>query len=298
MTAATPTRPKTDRDENFPVTSFALSRAKRGPVLAFYRFVRAADDVADAALLPPAEKLARLDAMEQALVAGDAALPEAAALHAVAAHDGAGLAEARLLLDAFRQDAVKARYADWAELLGYCARSADPVGRFLLRLHGEDAAADAPADALCTALQILNHLQDLKPDRDRLDRIYLPVPWMERAGGEAAFFAPDNASARRAVLDAALDRVDELVDTARALPGRLRDRRLAVQSAATVGLAERLGRRLRRDDPILTRVEVSKPDFARAFAGALLRRHRPDVAVTRRIVAGSGSSFRLGMQHL
>jgi hydroxysqualene synthase len=298
MTAATPTRPKTDRDENFPVASFALSRAKRGPVLAFYRFVRAADDVADAALLPPAEKLARLDAMEQALVAGDAALPEAAALHAVAAHDGAGLAEARLLLDAFRQDAVKARYADWAELLGYCARSADPVGRFLLRLHGEDAAADAPADALCTALQILNHLQDLGPDRERLDRIYLPVPWLERAGGEAAFFAPENESPRRAVLDAALDRVDELIDAARALPGRLRDRRLAVQSAATIGLAERLSRRLRRDDPILTRVEVSKPDFARAFAGALLRRHRPDVAVTRRIVAGSGSSFRLGMQHL
>ena len=298
MTAATPTRPKTDRDENFPVASFALSRAKRGPVLAFYRFVRAADDVADAALLPPAEKLARLGAMEQALVAGDAALPEAAALHAVAAHDGAGLAEARLLLDAFRQDAVKARYADWAELLGYCARSADPVGRFLLRLHGEDAAADAPADALCTALQILNHLQDLGPDRERLDRIYLPVPWLERAGGEAAFFTPENESPRRAVLDAALDRVDELIDAARALPGRLRDRRLAVQSAATIGLAERLSRRLRRDDPILTRVEVSKPDFARAFAGALLRRHRPDVAVTRRIVAGSGSSFRLGMQHL
>ena len=139
MTAATPTRPKTDRDENFPVASFALSRAKRGPVLAFYRFVRAADDVADAALLPPAEKLARLDAMEQALVAGDAALPEAAALHAVAAHDGAGLAEARHLLDAIRQEAVKARYADLAELNGYCARYADFFRRYM---------ADAPTAAV------------------------------------------------------------------------------------------------------------------------------------------------------
>src|SRR5918994_7162421 len=165
MTAATPARPetvrpKTDRDENFPVASLVLSHAKRGPVLAFYRFVRAADDVADAPDLPPEEKLARLDGMERALVAGEATLPEAAALHAVAARCGAGLAEARLLLDAFRQDATKTRYADWAELLSYCVRSADPVGRFLLRLHGEDAADDAPADALCTALQILNHLQD------------------------------------------------------------------------------------------------------------------------------------------
>ena len=298
MTADRPARAKTDRDENFPVASLALARAKRGPVLAFYRFVRAADDIADSPDLAPDDKIVRLDAMERALDAGDPAVTAASDLRAVALRHGAGLDEARLMLDAFRQDAGKTRYADWAELLAYCARSADPVGRFLLRLHGEDATADALADALCTALQILNHLQDLQPDRERLDRIYLPVPWMERAGGEAAFFGPENGSARRAVLDAALDRVDELVDAARALPSRVRDRRLAVQSAATIGLAERLSDRLRKHDPILGRVEVDKLDFLRSFASALARPRRPDVTVTRRIVGGSGSSFRLGMQHL
>ena len=107
--------------------------------------------------------------------------------------------EARRMLSAFRQDATQRCYADWADLEAYCARSADPVGRMLLRLHGEDAGANRASDALCTALQILNHLQDLVPDRDRMDRIYLPAPWMELAGGEAAFFAPDNPR-RRAVL--------------------------------------------------------------------------------------------------
>ena len=124
-----------------------------------------ADDIADAPDLKAAEKLQRLDALEQALVSGDPAIPQAARLHAVDAQHGAGLVQARDLLRAFRQDAVKARYTDWAELIDYCRLSANPVGRFLLALHKEHAAAQAPADALCTALQILNHLQDCGRDR-------------------------------------------------------------------------------------------------------------------------------------
>ena len=87
-----------------------------------------------------------------------------------------GTGEARLMLSAFRQDATQARYADWAALEDYCRRSADPVGRMLLRLHGDgdNGAANAAADGLCTALQVLNHLQDLVPDRAALDRVYLP----------------------------------------------------------------------------------------------------------------------------
>ncbi|HEV2604353.1 MAG TPA: squalene/phytoene synthase family protein [Microvirga sp.] len=293
---ATPT--KAPGDENFPVASLILAPAHRAKVLAFYRFVREADDIADSGTIAPEEKIARLDRMEAALLAGDAAVPSAVPLHA----QGIGSDQARILLDAFRQDAVKTRYADWAELLDYCRRSADPVGRFLLRLHGEGPEADAPSDALCTALQILNHLQDLGKDRDALDRIYLPVPWMEPAGGEAAFFAPSNAAARRAVLDAALDQVDVIIDTARGLPGRVRDRRLRAQCIATIGLADALSRRLRRDDPLLMRVEVSKGDVAKAGLGGFLGTFRSeasrDAAITSDIVRRSSSSFRLGMQSL
>ena len=298
--SVTPT--KTHRDENFPVASRLIAPRLRPAVLAFYRFVRAADDIADSPDLQGAEKLRRLDALEAALTARGTANRLAADLAEADSSFGAGAGEARLLLSAFRQDAVKHRYADWAELLGYCERSANPVGRFLLRLHGEGEAAAAPADALCTALQILNHLQDLVPDRDKLDRIYLPVPWMEQAGGEARFFAPEPSERRRAVLDAALDRVDALVMQADALPARVRDRRLAAESAVTAALARRLAAKLRAADPVLGRVALGPVDFARGFAAGLARcmpapRLR-DAALVRKAVAQSGSSFRLGMSSL
>src|SRR3712207_3983916 len=159
---------KGPRDENFPLASLVLSPEHRDAVLAFYGFARAADDIADDPKRSPAEKLERLDGLERALVSGDPGAPEAARLHAADARHGAGIAEALDLLRAFRQDAVKARYGDWAELMDYCRLSANPVGRFLLALHGEDASAQAPADALCTALQVLNHLQDCRLDRERL----------------------------------------------------------------------------------------------------------------------------------
>ena len=108
---------KRPRDENFPVASLVLSPEHRDAVLAFYDFARMADDIADAPDLGAAEKLERLDALEQALVSGDPAIPQAARLHAVDRQRKAGLIQARELLRAFRQDVVKARYNDWAELI-------------------------------------------------------------------------------------------------------------------------------------------------------------------------------------
>ncbi|MCK8787975.1 squalene/phytoene synthase family protein [Roseomonas sp. NAR14] len=291
--APPPAKPTRDHDEeNFPVASVLLAREVRPKVMAFYRFVRAADDIGDHPTMPPAEKIARLDLMERGLDDPRTAQPEAARLHAA----GTGTAEARRMLSAFRQDATKKRYADWAELEDYCTRSADPVGRMLLRLHDSPAGAIPSADALCTALQLLNHLQDLVPDRDSLDRIYLPEPWMALAGGEAAFFRPDNPE-RRAVLDAALDRVESALDRAADLPRRLTSRRLALQSTVTIALARRLLARLRAADPVTGRVALSKPDFARAFAGCL-GLGPSDAAIVERRVGRAGSSFARGMAAL
>jgi phytoene/squalene synthetase len=271
--------PSRDHDqENFPVASLLLPRAARAKVLAFYRFVRTADDIADAPDLTSAEKLRRLEALE-------ATAPTALA--------EVGAEEALRMLGAFRQDAVKRRYADWADLEAYCALSAEPVGRMLLRVHGEDAAiAGRAADALCTALQVLNHLQDLVPDRASLDRIYLPEPWMALAGGEAAFFAPVNPS-RRPVLDAALDRVEATLEAAAPLPRLLRSR-LRRQAQVTLALAWRLLARLRAADPVAGRVALTRADFAAAFAG-LLRPPPSDAAVVRGRVGRAGSSFARGM---
>ncbi|HZF75602.1 MAG TPA: squalene/phytoene synthase family protein [Acetobacteraceae bacterium] len=277
---ATPTR---DHDqENFPTASRLLAPALRGKVMAFYRFVRAADDIADSPDLAPGQKLARLDAMEAML--DDPAGP----LREV------GTGEARKVLDAFRQDATQTRYDTWAELEAYCTRSADPVGRMLLRLHGEaDPEAVRAADALCTALQVLNHLQDLVPDRDALDRIYLPVPWMAEAGGEEAFFAPANAGPRRAVLDAALDRVEAALEVAAPLPRVLRSR-LRRQAAVTLACARLLLARLRAADPVAGRVALTRGDFARAALAAVLPTPS-DAAIVRARVAAARSSFARGM---
>lgn len=299
--ASAPT--KRPHGESFPVASLLLAKARREPVARFYRFARLADDIADAPHLPPAEKLRRLDALEAALLAADPAEPAAHALARADREHGAGAAEARRLLSAFRQDATQKRYGDWGELLDYCRRSANPVGRFLLRLHREGPEAEAPSDALCTALQILNHLRDLLPDRVCLDRIYLPLPWLDRAGGEAAFFDPAAATARRPILDAALDQVDGLIAVAEALPARLEDRRLAAQAAATLACARALAARLRREDPIRGRISLGPTAVARAVAEgcarlAIGRLARPDRAITRAVVRRSGSSFRLGMASL
>jgi phytoene synthase len=285
--AAAPSR---DHDtENFPTASRLLARPVRARVMAFYRFVRTADDIADSAELPPAEKLAELDAMERSL--DDPAAP----LNTL----GVGTAEARLMLSAFRQDATQARYADWAALEDYCRRSADPVGRMLLRLHGDggNAAGNAAADGLCTALQVLNHLQDLVPDRAALDRVYLPTAWMDLAGGEAAFFDPANAARRREVLDAALDRAEAQLDRAAGLPRLLKSRRLAWQSTVTIALARRLLAKLRVADPVLGRVALGRADFARAFAAAPGLGPRDAVIVASR-VSRAGSSFARGMAAL
>ncbi len=293
---------KKPKDENFPVASLILSPDHREAVLAFYAFVRLADDIADAPGLATGEKLARLEALEQALIAGDPKVPEAARLHEADRKHKCGIAQAREMMRAFRQDAIKTRYNGWTELAAYCRLSANPVGRFLLQLHRECASAYAPADALCTALQILNHLQDCRQDHEHLGRIYIPLQWTIPTGGEKAFFDPSQSPARRMVLDAMLDRVDELIDRSRTLPEHLQDKRLRAQATATIALADRLIERLRRSDPVLERVEVSKTDKARAFmaglSGLIAKPENRDARITAQAVRRSGSSFRLGMQSL
>ena len=265
--AALPDPLEAARRENFPVASRLIRRDLRPAVLAFYRFARAADDVADDPALPAAEKLARLDAFEAALRGGPGVAHGAALRDALAPLDrgGAALEQAARLLEAFRQDARGAGCPDWATLRDYCARSADPVGRFLLLIHDEDEAASGPSDALCTALQVLNHLQDLRADCTELGRVYLPADWLAAAGAAPGDLAAPSLSpsARRAV-DRALDECDGLLSFAAPLPGRIRSPGLRAQAAATLFLARRLSARLRRDDPLHTRVRAPRQAFAMA----------------------------------
>ena len=219
--------------------------------------------------MSPDDKIVRLDRFEDGLYGrdDDPALSTATRCGDALRAAGVALRHGGDLLSAFRQDAAKARYDDWAGLMDYCDRSAAPVGRFLLALHGEDEAGFAASDPLCNALQVLNHLQDLKTDKIALDRVYLPQDWMTAAGIDAGALTADAAApGLRRVIDQCLDATDPLIAQAKTLPGRLRSRRLAMESAAIVRIADRLSARLRRDDPIAGRVKLSKIDYAVCMA--------------------------------
>ncbi len=256
-------------DENFPVASLLVSRRLRPHVIRFYAFARGADDIADNPELSPEDKIRRLDRFEEGLD-GRPGVAAAIALRESLAETGVTDRHARDLLAAFRQDATKLRYRDWDDLLGYCELSANPVGRYLMDLHGEDRALWAPSDALCTVLQILNHLQDCQADHGRLDRVYLPQDWLAGQGIDVtALDAPAASPQLRAVLDRCLDRCDRLIATARTRPARPRSRRLHAEMALITRLAARLSARLRAEDPLAGRVALSRADFASAGLAGL-----------------------------
>jgi hydroxysqualene synthase len=258
-------------DENFPVGSALIRPDLRRHVHAFYAFARNADDIADSGALAPDEKVARLDVMEAVLLGErtDGA-PSAAKLRESLAQTGVTPRHACELLVAFRRDATKLRYANWDELLDYCRYSAMPVGRHVLDLHGEDQATHAPSDALCTALQVLNHLQDGKADLSALDRCYLPQDLLTARGAAPADLTASAASpGLRGTFDALLDRVEALNRVAIDLPRRTRSRRLRLETAVILGLSGRLCRRLRREDPVAGRVALHRADIAASILFAL-----------------------------
>src|SRR5438105_10038631 len=165
---------KGHRDENFPVASRLIHPRHRGIILAFYEFVRIADDIADHPTLGSREKLDLLDRLEAALLGKDEEIAEAVALRSALQARKLSPRHVQDLLTAFRMDVTNLRYRDWDDLMNYCAYSAMPVGRFVLDVHGEDQSTWPGNDALCAALQIINHLQDCKKDYRDLDRVYVP----------------------------------------------------------------------------------------------------------------------------
>ena len=250
-------------DENFPVGSFLLPARLRPHVARFYAFARAIDDIADNTELASGEKISRLDAMEAALT-GDAdpqtpGLEKARAIRESLIETDITTRHCQDLISAFRQDAVKRRYEDWDALMDYCDRSASPVGRYLLDLHGDGVAQYPYSDALCNALQVINHLQDCADDYASLDRVYLPQDWMDAEGTSTAALAGARAEpGLRRVLDRCLEGTRTLLATSRQLPGALSSRRLGMESAVIVAIAERLTRELSARDPIAERVELTK----------------------------------------
>jgi squalene synthase HpnC len=254
---------KGHRDENFPVASRLIHPRHRGPILAFYEFVRTADDMADHATLKPQEKLDLLDRLEASLLGKDDAVREGVTLRAALRERKLAPRHAQDLLTAFRMDVTKLRYRDWDDLMNYCTYSAMPVGRFVLDVHGEDRSTWPANDALCAALQIINHLQDCGADYRNLDRVYVPLDALAASGAEVADLgrAQSSAALRQCLRSLAI-RTGGLLDQSAPFAASINDFRLALEVAVIQTLARRLTAMLTARDPLCERVHLKTPGVA------------------------------------
>jgi squalene synthase HpnC len=276
---------KGHRDENFPVASFLIHPRHRKVILAFYNFVRTADDIADHPTLAPAEKLAMLDRLEAGLIGGNDDDEVAVRLRSALAERSLSPRHAQDLLAAFKLDATKLRYRDWDDLMHYCSYSAMPVGRFVLDVHGENRSTWPANDALCAALQVINHLQDCKEDYLNLDRVYLPLDALAAGGTSVEALGEPRASpALIGCLHRLAERTERLLGESDVFAAMIDDWRLSLEVSVINTLAHRLVRMLKARDPLSERVELHASAIAGlttvAIIGGLSRRlgRRPSAA--------------------
>ncbi|MBT4889356.1 MAG: squalene synthase HpnC [Rhodospirillales bacterium] len=260
---------KNAAQENFPVGSWLIAKHLRPHVAAFYAYARAIDDIADTSELGTEEKLHRLDGfltvLNGAPVENPSGYDKALILRQSLLDSGVPFLHPQNLIKAFQQDSVKNRYDSWDDLMSYCLLSAAPVGRYLIDLHGgfdepEAGQGYEASDALCAALQVINHLQDCKDDYLTLNRVYLPDDWMTLEQTNYNTLDSDQASAAlRRVMDRMLDATNVLLERSQKLHHLIPDRRLAMEVSVIWQIARALCSKLRRNDPISKRVALSKP---------------------------------------
>jgi squalene synthase HpnC len=274
--------------ENFPVASRLIAPGLREAILAYYRFARAADDVADHPTLEETLKFELLDGLEATLLGKTDRDPAALPLRAQLRARSLSPQHALDLLTAFRLDVTKRRYQDWDDLMHYCRYSAMPVGRFVLELHGESRATWEASDPLCSALQVINHLQDCVKDYRALDRVYLPLDALARFGLTVeALDAPRATPELRACLQWVARKNEALLPPAAQLPRVVKDLRLGIETAVIAAVAHKLNRWLLERDPLSERVHLTRLEAlwlaTAAVVPELLRRWRgaPDHAAHR-----------------
>ena len=267
--------------ENFPVASWLLPAAVRPSVEAVYAFARSADDIADEGDLPDAERIAGLDAYERGLdriERGERpADPVFSRLHDTIRAHGLPVRLFRDLLDAFRQDVTKKRYATFDELMDYCRRSADPVGRILLAIFGRaDPANLRDSDAICSSLQLINHWQDVAVDW-RKGRVYLPQEDLSRFGIDESAIAQGRADDRwRDLMAFQCQRARAMMRSGTPLGSRLPGRfGLEIRAICAGGLRILDKIEAVEGDVFARRPVLGKPDWARVLWRAFFWRPAP-----------------------
>ena len=271
MTSASELRSgKTHRDENFPVASWIIHPRHRALILAFYNFVRTADDIADHATLSERDKLNYLDLLEAELLGQGDSQPEATNLRRALAERSMPPRHALDVLVAFRMDVTKLRYENWDEVIHYCRYSAMPVGRFMLDVHGESTSTWAASDALCAGLQINNHLQDCGKDYRDLNRVYLPRDALGLAGASVEELGQSRASAPLLrCLHSLAARTEVLLDESKSLSPEVKDFRLGLEISVIQAFADKIVRLLKVRDPLSETVHLGPVELLLHSFGGL-----------------------------
>lgn len=241
-----------DHYENFPVASILLPRHLRRPVELIYAFARQADDFADEGELTDEERLRLLEGFRAELrrIESGASSPNPLFndLAIIIGEDGLPISAFYDLLDAFSQDVVKKRYADFGEVMEYCRRSANPVGRLLLHLYGQTTPQNLEySDKICASLQIINFLQDIEIDFQK-NRIYMPQDEMAGFGiVEDAIARKDSSGSWQAFIQFQIDRVRAMLESGAPL-GRVLKGRVGLEMRMIVAGGLRILEKIQRED--------------------------------------------------
>lgn len=277
-------RHKTGRDENFSV-GLLVSKKLKPLVAAYYRAARAADDIADNPALTVEQKLAALDGAEAAFYGRAEAtdrdettdrgetpdFPEARDLGRLFRAENLDSRLYTDLLTAFRRDALNQPPEIWEQLTDYCNYSAVPVGRFMLAIHDENPSTYLPAASLCTALQLVNHLQDLKYDAMTLRRFYLPKEMMARhdvVPGDVYLNAA--TPGLKALILEICGLIRGQMKDAAALPRLVKSFRLRWEIGVIVSLTNSMLKKIEKYDVISRRIELSRTDWLKALGAGLI----------------------------
>ena len=268
-------RHKSQKDENFPVAFFLFPKEKRALINAYYQFARMADDIADNPSLSAEKKLNELNNLEEILLGKDCSNPKFAVakkLRDAFLEHNLSFSLATDLLIAFRQDATGFVYQTWAQLCQYCTYSAAPVGRFLLALHDESPSTYLPAASLCAALQIVNHLQDIKYDASVLKRIYLPQEVMSKFKvSENMLSSPCVSAELRHCVDALIEKTYGLLKDSEILPYIVKSRTLKIELFVIFCLTKSMLYKLKKKDFLAHGLKLSIYDRIKAVFYGLIK---------------------------
>ncbi len=273
MVSIETTLTKNHKQENFPVGSWLLSQKIRLKILIFYKFARAADDIADSQNLSSNEKIKRLNLFKKAIKSNKnnkIKISKVEDLRKICIKNKIKINHALNLLKAFKQDAIKKRYKNWSELIRYCKYSAVPVGRFVIDLHKEKQKAYKYSDPLCIALQILNHLQDCKEDYENLDRVYLPMQFLKKYNVDLSQLKKNVTEKNlRLVFNEVLKNTEKLIIEAGKNKKNMKHKNLSLETSFILEIAKKLLQLLKNNDPLKKKVMLKKFDYIYCFAKGL-----------------------------